>query len=199
LLASTFRTPSCGTAVTGKVTAHRPWIWSGCILGLCQGESQAKICKHHSARLLKISSLQERRTFASIRGHWQFFHPVSGPHIEETAEDPSGRRPLTGMIPSFPVSKVDSYHRDNIFSLCCRRHVRGHRQRCGRNRRRGRAGRCGLSSRGLRARGPEDRRGHDRAPGRKGSSTQEDSKRLAELSNVSSAHGWHGHNGSARC
>src|SRR3954470_22458369 len=40
---------------------------SGCILGLCRGESQAKICKHAVSRWLKISILRMLWTFASWR------------------------------------------------------------------------------------------------------------------------------------
>jgi LexA-binding, inner membrane-associated putative hydrolase len=61
---------------------------SGCILGLCRGESQAKICKPQRDRSMGISSLRRLMTFASWRRKSQKLQRDFGAQEAETA---SGR------------------------------------------------------------------------------------------------------------
>src|SRR4051812_13057527 len=80
--------PSCGTAVTGEVTVRRAGDGSGCILDLCRGESQAKICKHGRSTFLNINSLQPAWTFASKFAAWQFLPAGSMTEYVQTAMMP---------------------------------------------------------------------------------------------------------------
>ena len=68
-----------------------PLTWSGCILNLCRGESQAKICKHMDDRSHYINRLERSWTFASPSRGSQDLPPYFG---ETYAENPAPpRRP----------------------------------------------------------------------------------------------------------
>ena len=71
----------------GDREGHGPsqWTWSGCILSLCRGESQAKICKHRHSRWLGINRLRVAWTFASRSGRSHDLHPYSeGAYAEKS-------------------------------------------------------------------------------------------------------------------
>src|SRR3954467_2004967 len=74
---------------------------SGCILGLCRGESQAKICKHAEARCPKISILRILWTFASGCQPSQILRAVRRPKRAEI----EGRRVRQGDIEGIEFCK----------------------------------------------------------------------------------------------